>query len=343
MTPEAAPAPAQDAPSPSLTPDQATSKLESLLEGQGRPGKPDDEEPGTGQPGDQEPPVEPSEGQEEPSETEEPEEEGEGDEPDQAVEGEEAAGKEPMVELDLDGQSVQMPLSEVTKGYMRQRDYTRKMQHIAEGRAHLEAELEAVTGERQRYAVLIPAMEQGLRQLMPQEPNWQHLMATDVGQYWVERARWEEHMRHQNALTAEQRNVQELQQLDLVQKLQGHLDRSRSWLVEQLPAWRDEKRAKSDKDALRVYAKKTGFSDTEIDQAYDPRLVMWGIKAMKYDNLIANKPKPREEAGPDVLRPGAPVTHSTSREAKVNKAKRRLAQTGRPDDAVAAIEAILSR
>jgi hypothetical protein len=337
MTPEA------QSPEPSaLTPAQATTRIESLLKGQGSPRKPEDEDPATGSPEPEEAAPEPPEGQESPSQEEEAPSEAE--EPDDAaVEGADAKAKEPMVELSLDGKPVQMPLSEVTNGYMRQRDYTRKTQEIAESRQALEQHSQAVMQERQVYSRLLSEMDKALRQMTPQEPNWQQLQATDIGQYWVERARWDEHTRQLNAVSQEQQRVQELQQLDFVDKLQGHLDRSRSWLAEHIPGWRDENRAKADRDKLRAYAKKTGFTDPEIDQAYDPRLVMWGIKAMKYDQLIANKPKPTQDASPDVLRPGVATPAFTSKDARVNKAKRRLAQTGRVSDGIAAIEAILSR
>lgn len=52
------------------------------------------------------------------------------------------------VELELDGEIVKVPLEELTKGYLRQSDYTKKTQALAEERKKLqEAKQEEVPEE----------------------------------------------------------------------------------------------------------------------------------------------------------------------------------------------------
>lgn len=52
------------------------------------------------------------------------------------------------VELELDGEIVKVPLEELTKGYLRQSDYTKKTQALAEERRRLqEARQEEVPEE----------------------------------------------------------------------------------------------------------------------------------------------------------------------------------------------------
>jgi hypothetical protein len=131
--------------------------------------------------------------------------------------------------------------------------------------------------------------------------------------------------------------------MDTVQQLNEHLTVSRAYLVEQLPEWRDEKRAKSDKAKLREYALRQGFSEADVDHAYDPRLVIMAHKARLYDELRQNRPSPSPSSGPEALKPGIANHQPATWQAKLTKAKRRLAQTGHPKDAEAAIELMLAK
>ena len=260
---------------------------------------------------------------------------------DAAVEGDEAQ----FITVKLDGQDVNVPVKEAADGYLRGRDYTTKTMALAEERRAFEEQANAVLQEREVYSTLLNQMQQSLEQMQPQEPNWQELLRTDVAAYWQTRAVWEEQQREigtrLQAVQAEQERLAGLQQQDQITRLQSHLDRSRQFLATAIPGWRDEKRAKADKAAIRAYALKSGFSENEINQAYDPRLIVWGHKARLYDELMANQPKPRREGnGPAALRPGT-AQALNSRQARVSKAKRRVAQTKSVDDGIAAIEAIL--
>lgn len=340
--PEAAPAaaPATDAPSPSLTPDQAAAKLEKML-GKGAPveaaAKPDDEE--KDQPGPDAVPDAPDapDAAEQPAPEEEPVDEA--DEDNAEVEGEEV-----LFTVKIDGQDVPVPVSEARDGYLRRSDYSKKTAELSQQRQAFAETAQAVMQERQVYGVLIGALEEQLKSSMPQEPNWQELNAhPDKSFYWAARANWDETQRRLQAIADEKDRLGQLQQMDTTQQLTEHLDRSRAWLVEQLPAWRDESRAKADKAKIREYGLKAGFTEYDVDHAYDPRLVILAHKARLYDELVANRPKPSQGEAPSPLKPGIATHQPATTAAKLTKAKRRLAQTGRPDDAVAAIELILQR
>jgi len=73
------------------------------------------------------------------------------DQPEQGVEQQGAAQeaqpqsqepKEPMYKIVVDGKDVEVPVSELTRGYQRQQDYTRKTQELAEARKKYNKEVE---------------------------------------------------------------------------------------------------------------------------------------------------------------------------------------------------------
>jgi len=338
MTPEAAPAAAEAAP-PSLTPTEATDKIEALISPKPAKAKPDDEQD---KPEAQSEPNVPREAPEEPPVDEPaPDEPGpdEADEDNASPEGEEI-----LFTVKIDGQDVPVPVSEARDGYMRRADYTQKTQAHAQQVQAFQQYVQEVQAERQVYSVLIPALEEQIKSNFPQEPNWAQLEALpDKSYYWTARARWDETQRRLGAIADEKDRLVQLQQMDTVQQLNEHLTHARAYLVEQLPEWRDDKRAKTDKAKIREYALSQGFTEADVDHAYDPRLVIMAHKARLYDELKQNRPRPSMGNGPEPLKPGIATHEPATTQAKLTKAKRRLAQTGRPDDAVAAIELILGR
>jgi hypothetical protein len=338
--PEAAPAAADAAP-PSLTPAEATDKIEALISPKPAKTKPDDEEKDKPE---AENPDAPAAGQPE----EPPAEEPAPDEPDEADETDEdnarPEGEEILFSVKIDGKDVPVPVSEARDGYLRRTDYTQKTQELAQQREAFAETMQTVQQERQVYGVLLGALQEQIQASMPVEPNWQALEALpDKSYYWSARARWDETQRRLEAIADEKDRLSQLQQMDTVQKLQEHLNVSRTYLVEQLPEWRDEKRAKTDKAKLREYALQQGFSEFDVDHAYDPRLVLLAHKARLYDELKQNRPRPSQGNGPEPLKPGIATHEPATAQAKITKAKRRLAQTGRPEDATAAIELLLAR
>ena len=335
--PETTPSPAEQAPT-SLSPDAAASRIEALL----TPEQPETEQQETE-----------AQAPEETVDTETPETpevsaqeapEGE-DEPAETPDAEPEEDDDPLIAIKIDGKEVPVPFSEVQNGYMRTADYTKKLQAVAEKRKALEQHEQMVVQERTVYSGMLGQLEQALAQMNGQEPDWQALQAHgqqtgDVSQYWIERARWDEHQRNVTAIREDQARVQQLQHLETVEKLKAHLAGAQTYLVEQIPAWKDEKRATADKTRLKAYAKKLGYNDQEIAHAYDPRMIIALHKAAAYDDLMASKPRPTHDLH-RVLRPGSIQGQQTSQGARITKAKQRLAKTGRPDDAVAALEAIL--
>jgi hypothetical protein len=337
MPPEAAAAAADAAP-PSLTPAEATAKIEALISP--KPAKPDDEE--------KDKPEAQSEA-DVPRETpdEQPPDESEEDEPgpDEADEDNASPeGEEVLFTVKIDGQDVPVPISEARDGYLRRTDYSKKTAELAQQREAFGQTIQQVQQERQVYGVLIGALEEQLQSSMPQEPNWQELLSIpDKSYYWTARANWDETQRRLQAIADEKDRLGQLQQMDTVQALNEHLNVSRAYLVEQLPEWRDEKRAKTDKAKLREYALRQGFTEADVDHAYDPRLVLMAHKARLYDELRQNRPRPSQANGPEPLKPGIATHEPGTHQSKITKAKRRLAQTGRPEDATAAIELLLAR
>ncbi|MBR0647711.1 hypothetical protein [Plastoroseomonas hellenica] len=92
-----------------------------------------------------------------------------------------------LVTVEIDGKAQRLPLAEVTRGYLRQADYTRKTQALAEDRRAFDGEASAVRQERLQYAQLLPALAFQVQQMQGPEPDWARLKEEDPVGYMLKR------------------------------------------------------------------------------------------------------------------------------------------------------------
>jgi hypothetical protein len=263
----------------------------------------------------------------------EPNEQGEGDD---APESD--ADADETVTVVIDGKPVELTkaqIAEAHKSGLRQADYTKKTQEIAEQRKTAEAETAKAREERNRYAEglqqaasLLEAQLQEQRQI-----DWPRLLESDPVEY----------LRQQHLAQARQAQLQQTYQqkqtLDAQAQaehqaaLKVHVESQRSELIAKIPAWKDEAAMKAGASELRDYLKTQGLSEQEIFSVTDHRAIVQSYKAMKYDQMmskasaaakkIATTPQRVERASNGTFQPAS----------KASAASVRLAKSGRVEDA----------
>lgn len=265
--------------------------------------------------------------------------EGEGEAEETAEEGE-ATEEQPeqpaKYTVKVGGQTLEVTLEEALKGYQREADYTRKSMAVAEERKRIEAEVQALQQERAQYAQLIPALRQQLEQAAPAEPD-ERLRETDPVGYMLQKDAYNTWRERKAAADAELQRVGALQQHEMTKAQQRMLEQSNAKLSELIPEWSDPVKGKALKENIRNFAKeRLGFSDEELSQTYDYRAVVAIHEAYKGHELAkrisaATPPRPAQK-GPKAAAAGS-ASVTPGRAVEVTRAKQRLAQTGRVEDA----------
>lgn len=240
----------------------------------------------------------------------------------------------------VDGKDVDVTLEELQKGYSRTQDYTRKTQQIAEVRKQVEAETQAVRAERAQYAQLLGALQAQLQATEPQV-DLDRLYNEDPIEWVRQKEILRERQEKAYAIQAEQQRLAQLSQQERQQAMEQQLIAQKDALLAALPEWKDPKKAKAEKALVVETAKSVGFSEDDLKQVYDHRLVLLLRKAGLYDQMMSKRQgiKPVVSNGPRPAKPGAAGRVSTTTES--TRAKQRLAKTGRIDDAASAIELLL--
>jgi len=306
-----------------LTPEAAAEAFEGILDG------PQPE-------GAEEEPVTQAEANE-PAEEEE-EEAYEADEADEEDELEEEEQQEARYKILVNGQEEEVTLDEMLKGYQRQSDYTRKTQALAEERKQNQ---QLVNEYSQRLAQVSQLAEQ--LQANPEIPepniNWDKLYHEDPVEWTVQRQLYNDRQqlraqRHQQLEIVKQEQ-QRLQQ----QQFASHLEEQRQRLLELVPEWQDAEVAKSEKSAIREFAKQQyGMTENDVNQAFDARLV-----SMLRDAYLfrTGQAKAQEAVRPKAERAARTQGRSFKPEnenTRLRKANTQLRKTGSVEDAEAVFE-----
>lgn len=224
---------------------------------------------------------------------------------------------------------------ELVKGYLRQSDYTRKTQAVAEERR----EIEAAREEREKYKVVLAKLEQGTRAVMGEEPDWEKLHAENPEQFALRHAEWERNMRRLEAIEAEQASIRQKEQVEQQKAFQKHLATEQDKLLNAVPEWKDASKREKDLADIRTYALKSGFTEQELNGIYDHRAVLMLRNSMLLDRArerqaAAGKAKPPVK----VLKPGAAPAQEKPSRKKMAEARNNHRRTGTVESAAKLLE-----
>src|SRR4029077_16064868 len=116
-----------------------------------------------------------------------------------------------VVRVTVDGQPAEVSLQEALQGYVRTETFHRRLNQLQQVAQHIEQERATLAQGRQYYSELIPALQQQLASLQPQEPDWDALYAENpVDAARLER-QWRTYRERLGQLSLEHRRVQEEQ------------------------------------------------------------------------------------------------------------------------------------
>ena len=267
------------------------------------------------------------------------EEEGSDDEPEKKEDVSE--DDKPVVTVEIDGKPIELTKSEIQSGYLRQADYTRKTQALAEERKQFQAVVQQAQEQEKVYSQLLPVMVQRMQQYMPQPPK-PELIDADPVSYMKQKEAYEREMGDLQAAQAEMQRMSQKSQVEQEQQLQALVAQNAQMLPELIPEWKEAKNYERDRIKLRDYLKSRNFSDQEIDQAYDARIVALAYDAMRWRELKNSKPK-QSEPLEKALRPSvtAPTKPANTQTKATVEARKRLAKTGSIRDAAAVFESLI--
>ena len=272
---------------------------------------------------------------------------------DETDEGDEGDDEPKSVRVRLsDGSEADVTIDELKSGYLRNADYTRKTQSLAEERKTLQSEADTARQEREAlqktmgmlagYAeqmVMGGYTKEDLARLRQQDPQRYLLVKEEIDG----RNRQLLTLRQQQVLL-EQRSKQEAEE-----RQSEYLAKGRERVLELIPEWRDPSVASREKQHVAAILRDEGFSEQELATVTDPRAVKMlreldqlrkfkaGIESRKA------KAKAKVQAAPKMQPAKAepPKGRQASKQQEVDNSRKRLKRRGDLDSAADVFAKIL--
>ena len=289
-------------------------------------------------------PPAPANDNDEPTQDEPPERIGEapddadpnGQKPDKGTgaDGEQGEDTSPRYKIQVDGEEREVSLNEALRGYQREETFNHRMRQMVDVAKTIDERGAQAQQAREAYIQLCQNQEQEFQALIPKEPDWDALYKQDPAAA---------HQLEQNYRavygtlnTIRQRRAQAQQEA-----FNDNAQRTANYARAEFDKFRSKNKltdqASVDKAIgyMRRTAMEAGFSEDEIGSTYDERMLTVLNKAAKYDNMMRNKPLPVQPERGGALQPGSAPRVGNGAARSMNDAQKRLASTGRVDDAAA--------
>ena len=233
------------------------------------------------------------------------------------------------------GQEMMMTGDELASSWMRQSDYTRKTQHLAEDRKVVEHDRKQVVEERHRYT---DGLKQYLNADEPQPPA-ESVFEDDPLGYMKAKDDYRDALAQRHQAEAELQRISEQERAEQHHQMQAHLSQESQRLAEIIPEWTDPDTAKREKDAIKEFGQSIGYTPDELDAVTDSRAVLVLRDAMLHATQTnRGRTKLRPVEGVPAVPSGRPTRQRMS---EYTKAQLQLRKSGRPDDATRAIAALI--
>jgi hypothetical protein len=271
-----------------------------------------------------------------PDKGEKPEGEGEGAE-DGADQGEKWAltlNGQPVekLEITVDGEDKPVSLDECVKGYIRTETFHKRMSQVDQARQAVEAEAGNIGQARGVYQQKLQYLDTLIAQMTPEEPNWDAEFQADPAAAHRKQKTYAEIYQKRHWIDSElQRTSHETQT--------EYDRRSKDFAINQFTDFvreakiPDEKALTETLTLMRTYGRKEGFSEAELAQTYDKRMLRVLRKAALYDQGQSDRPKAIIPGKGKTLTPGVATPPGNVTRRHIDEAQSKLAKSGRIDDA----------
>ena len=247
-----------------------------------------------------------------------------------------------LYKVKIDGKEVEVPINELVDGFQNKKVSTQRFMEAAEIKKAAEAELNQARTERQQYANQLRTFVGQLDGVLKEQDqlDLDSILERDPVEYMKQRNLYEKRQVARYQIATEHDRVMQQQQAENAKAQGEYLQRENQALLDKLPEWKDEAKAKVEKEALAKYLIEAGKSKDDVQSLANHVDVILFHKAQKYDALIARAKEAAKKVAPlpKVERPG--TAESTKPDGRT-AAMQRLSKSGRVEDAAAVFADLL--
>lgn len=264
----------------------------------------------------------------------------------------EAAGLTPdkagalPVRIKVDGRESEVPLSELVANHQIRSAADQRLAEAKERAKALDQELSTKSSQAEAQLAQTAKLLERAEARLGEETkgiDWATLRTEDPAEYSAKKAEVAERRAEIDRLKREAvetyQSAAEQHRKEQEKQHQERLAQEQAALLEHLPEWRDEAKARDEKGRLAQYLMAQGFTPQDVQGAADHRLVLLARKAMLYDEGRKGAAQKKVAPSKRVLRPGTRPSQEQQSRERVERALSEHRKRGTIDSAFAALRA----
>lgn len=256
--------------------------------------------------------------------------------------------EQPKVRL-RDGTEVTLDeLEDWRKGTLRQADYTKKTQELAEQRRQFEAQFGQFQHQTQAQRQAVEQAIALVQHFMPAPPS-DDLRKQDFFAWQEQKAEYDAQVGKLQTLVQHRHRMMQGEWQKQVAEQNKYIEQQRQLLVAAMPEMASEEKVKKFWDGATKYAEKLGIPLNEFGQVsryWHAQVIddaMYGRRMKEHKAKIAEKAKNAEPMAPPVQNPGRRQSAAERESVALSPLKQRFEQSGSIRDAARLLSAERSR
>jgi hypothetical protein len=242
---------------------------------------------------------------------------------------------EPLYTVKINGKDEQVTLAEALAGYQRQKDYTQDKMALSAREREAADQIAEARNRRLHYESLVNHIADRLDGVQPRtQQQWDELRAKDEIEFASEWASHQQRTEQRALVKQEQDRLAGMREQEQQTALNAFVADENVKLLDAIPAWKDEKRRNADSEKNVAHARSVGFTDDEIGQAYDHRMVKLVNDSRLLKELTAKLATARGkvEQAPAMAAPGVRSKPMSNKTKALLEANKKFTQSGKPED-----------
>ena len=252
------------------------------------------------------------------------------------------------VPVKVDGEPAKAKLSDLVANYQMNKAADRRLEDVKAKAKSFTEEMAAKEAQLGEQFATAASLIEGAEKLLDAESSnidWNSLRADDPAEYSAKKAEMAERKdaieQAKKEAASSYQKAMEQRQAETQKERQDRLAQEQELLLKAVPEWQEPAKAKQEHAELRDYLIEGGFTEQDVMEASDHRLIVLARKAMLFDRgqSKVNAAKKKVRTVPKVMKPGTPKPQEQASRDKVQKARAQLRKSGSLDDAYAALKA----
>ena len=266
------------------------------------------------------------------------------DEEEEEEDSDESAFLEQEVQVTVDGEPVKVTVKEALEGYTRTETFHRRMNQLDEAKKIVRKAAADAVHNYEYSTNLAKQMQAHMEQLIPKEPNWDEEFAKDPNNARTLQKYYEQVKNFRNQLQGNQADaMKKANEANHAQLTAFAEEESKRFDDMNHKQWSDPKKKVKDLQSMRRTALSSGFSEEELSQVYDSRMLTVLLKASKFDRMMAARPKPINRDRGKPIAPGTGSAKQRTVRKGVTSAMKRLNRSGSIEDAAVVFDELIAR